>query len=68
MDHLRELYQQLILDHNQNPRNFREMENFDFFKKGHNPLCGDQLDVYVKVENNIINDISFKILSISLFL
>ena len=59
MDHLRELYQQLILDHNQNPRNFREMENFDFFKKGHNPLCGDQLDVYVKVENNIINDISF---------
>ena len=59
MDHLRELYQQLILDHNQNPRNFREMENFDLFKKGHNPLCGDQLDVYLKVENNIINDISF---------
>ena len=59
MDHLRELYQQLILDHNQNPRNFREMDEFDFFKKGHNPLCGDQLDVYVKVENNLIKDISF---------
>lgn len=59
MDHLRELYQQLILDHNQNPRNFRVLESFDFFKKGHNPLCGDQLDVYIKMEDNIVKDLSF---------
>ena len=59
MDHLRELYQQLILDHNQNPRNFREIEHCDFQKKGHNPLCGDELDIFVKVENNTIQDLSF---------
>ena len=59
MDQLRELYQQLILDHNQNPRNFREIENCDFLKKGHNPLCGDQLDVFVNVTEDVISDLSF---------
>ncbi len=59
MDHLRELYQQLILDHNQNPRNFREIEDCDFHKKGHNPLCGDQLDVFVNVDNNVITELTF---------
>ena len=59
MDHLRELYQQLILDHNQNPRNFREIKNCEFHKKGHNPLCGDQLDVFVNVDKDIITELTF---------
>jgi nitrogen fixation protein NifU and related proteins len=59
MDELRELYQQLILDHNQKPRNFRSIENCDFHKKGYNPLCGDQLEVFVNVTDNMISDISF---------
>ena len=59
MNHLRELYQQLILDHNQNPRNFRRIENCDFHKKGHNPLCGDQLDVFVNIAEDVISDLSF---------
>ena len=59
MDQLRELYQQLILDHNQNPRNFREIDNCDFYKKGHNPLCGDQLDVFINVADDVISDLSF---------
>ena len=59
MDQLRELYQQLILDHNQNPRNFREIEDCDFHRKGHNPLCGDQLDIFVNVADDVISDLSF---------
>ena len=59
MDHLRELYQQLILDHNQNPRNFKEIVNCDFHRKGHNPLCGDQLDVYINVDEYIIKEMTF---------
>ena len=59
MDNLRELYQQLILDHNQNPRNFREIEPCDFHKKGHNPLCGDQLDVFINIVDDVISDLSF---------
>ncbi len=59
MDHLRELYQQLILDHNQNPRNFREISDCDYHKKGHNPLCGDQLDIFANVDNNVIIELTF---------
>ncbi|MBC8197081.1 MAG: SUF system NifU family Fe-S cluster assembly protein [Candidatus Marinimicrobia bacterium] len=59
MDELRELYQQLILDHNQNPRNFREIENYDFHKKGYNPLCGDQLEIFINIKDDIISELSF---------
>ena len=60
MDDLRELYQQLILDHNQAPRNFRTMEEPDFQAEGHNPLCGDQVKIYLKLDDdNNIEDISF---------
>lgn len=58
---LRELYQQVILDHNKAPRNFRKIEDASNFAEGHNPLCGDNVTVYLKVdENNIIQDISFQ--------
>lgn len=58
---LRDLYQQVILDHNKAPRNFRKIEDASNFAEGHNPLCGDNVTIYLKVdENNIIKDISFQ--------
>ena len=60
MDELDELYQELILDHNKNPRNFRELSCANRKLEGYNPLCGDRLTVYLKIEANTIKDISFK--------
>lgn len=60
MSELSELYQQVILDHNKKPRNFRRMENANRHADGHNPLCGDQLTVYLDFENGIVNDVSFE--------
>ena len=58
---MRELYQQMILSHNKNPKNFRVIEDPSHYAEGHNPLCGDNLDVYVQVDdNNKILDISFQ--------
>jgi nitrogen fixation protein NifU and related proteins len=57
---LRELYQQVILDHNKSPRNFKKLENANHFAEGYNPLCGDKIDIYINVENNIVKDISFQ--------
>ena len=59
MDNLKELYQQMILDHNQNPQNFREMENATSKAEGHNPLCGDEITLFLHVENEKITDVSF---------
>ncbi|MCF7824491.1 MAG: SUF system NifU family Fe-S cluster assembly protein [Candidatus Marinimicrobia bacterium] len=59
MSELRELYQEVILDHNKNPRNFREMTPHSHHATGHNPLCGDKLELYLKIENGMIEDISF---------
>jgi nitrogen fixation NifU-like protein len=56
---LKELYQQVILDHNKSPRNFRKMENASSQAEGYNPLCGDHIDVYVLVEDDIVKDVSF---------
>jgi len=56
---LRDLYQQLILDHNQNPRNFREIKDADRTAHGHNPLCGDDIDLYLNLEGDVIRDIGF---------
>ena len=56
---LRELYQQVILDHNKSPRNFRKMDNPTSKAEGLNPLCGDHIDIYVLVEDGIVKDISF---------
>jgi len=57
---LRELYQQVILDHNKAPRNFRKIDNPSRFAEGYNPLCGDKIDIYLNFDNNNINDISFQ--------
>ena len=55
-----ELYQQVILDHNKSPRNFKKMEGYTHFAEGYNPLCGDHLTVYAKVsKDNIIDEVSF---------
>ncbi len=56
---LKELYQQVILDHNKSPRNFRKMDNASSKAEGYNPLCGDHIDVYVLVEDGIVKDVSF---------
>jgi len=54
------LYQELILEHNRKPRNFREMTDADRKIEGRNPLCGDSLTLWVKLENGAIADVSFK--------
>lgn len=60
MSELNDLYQEVILDHNKNPRNFREIENADKMADGNNPLCGDALRVYVSIEDDKVKDIAFK--------
>jgi len=57
---LRDLYQQVIMDHNKKPRNFREMDNANHFAHGNNPLCGDALVVFVKLDGDVIEDVSFQ--------
>lgn len=58
---LRELYQQVILDHNKSPRNFRKIENPTVALEGYNPLCGDNVTIYLELDDNkIIKDISFQ--------
>jgi nitrogen fixation protein NifU and related proteins len=60
MSELSELYQAVILDHNKKPRNFHRLENANRTAEGYNPLCGDQLNVYVELENEQIKDIGFE--------
>ncbi len=60
MSDLRELYQQVILDHYKRPRNFQKLENANRHAEGHNPLCGDEITVYLRMEGNVIKDISFQ--------
>jgi nitrogen fixation NifU-like protein len=57
---LRELYQEVILDHNRKPRNFHAMEPADHVANGFNPLCGDQLTVYLRVADGAVADVSFE--------
>lgn len=60
MSDLRELYQEVILDHTKRPRNFREMPDANRQADGHNRLCGDKLHLFVKLDGNIIKDASFQ--------
>lgn len=61
MSDVRELYQQVILDHNKKPRNFRAIDNPSRTAEGYNPLCGDQLRLYLKLDaEDRIEDISFE--------
>jgi len=57
---LRDLYQDIILDHGQHPRNFRVPEHPSHLAQGHNPLCGDRVTVYVTLEGARISDVSFQ--------
>ncbi len=59
MDDLRDLYQQLILDHSRNPRNAHVVEQANKRARGQNPLCGDLLDLYVQLQDDVIRDIGF---------
>jgi nitrogen fixation NifU-like protein len=60
MSDLKELYQEVILDHNRNPRNFRVLQNSCRHADGHNPLCGDQVTIYLKLNGDVIEDATFK--------
>ena len=60
MDDLRELYQQVILDHNKNPKNYGKLECANCSSEGYNPLCGDHINLYLQVENGRIRDVSFE--------
>jgi len=60
MSELSELYQQVILDHNKKPRNFRKLKTANHSAEGFNPLCGDQLTVYLDLEDDAVKEISFE--------
>ena len=60
MNELRELYQEVILDHSKSPRHFREMPEANHHADGHNPLCGDRVTVYLHVLGDIVENVSFK--------
>ena len=60
MSELSELYQQVILDHNKKPRNFRKLEQANHSAEGYNPLCGDHLTVYVDLEDDSLKEIAFE--------
>ncbi|HEY1266934.1 MAG TPA: SUF system NifU family Fe-S cluster assembly protein [Candidatus Binatia bacterium] len=60
MSDLRDLYQETILDHNKRPRNFKKLENANRSADGYNPLCGDKVKVYLRVEDGRVQDLSFE--------
>ena len=60
MNELRELYQEVILDHSKRPRNRRGMENASHHAEGYNPLCGDRATVYLHVDGDVVTDVSFE--------
>ncbi len=60
MADLSELYQQVIVEHNKSPRNYKKLEPADKTAQGHNPLCGDRIEVFVKLEGDRITDIGFQ--------
>jgi nitrogen fixation NifU-like protein len=59
-EELRALYQEVIIDHGRHPRNFKKLDDPSFSLEGYNPLCGDRLTLYLKIENNKIIDASFE--------
>ena len=60
MSDLEDLYQELILDHNKSPRNYRRLAEADRRADGYNPLCGDRVTVFLKVEDDLVIDASFE--------
>lgn len=59
MNELQELYQQVIIDHNKNPKNFGTLEHATHVAEGYNPLCGDKVNIYLQIENDRVKDIRF---------
>jgi nitrogen fixation NifU-like protein len=60
LDQIRDLYQEVVFDHNRNPRNFRVMDDATRKIDGFNPLCGDRITLYLKLRDGIIEDVSFQ--------
>jgi len=60
LDELRDLYQEVVFDHNRNPRNFRVIEDADRTIEGFNPLCGDRITLYLKLDGERISDVAFQ--------
>ena len=60
MSDLQDLYQEMVMDHNNRPRNFRKVEDADRSLEGYNPLCGDRYTVYLKLDDGCITDIGFQ--------
>jgi nitrogen fixation protein NifU and related proteins len=60
MSDLRDLYQEVILDHNRRPRNFHALADASHQAEGYNPLCGDRVTLYVKLEGDVISDMAFE--------
>ena len=60
MSELSELYQQVILDHNKKPRNFRKLDTANHSAEGYNPLCGDQMTIYITLEDDLVKDVGFE--------
>lgn len=60
MAELADLYQQLIIDHNRNPRNFRPLDGANRRAEGDNPLCGDRIKLFLRVENGVIQEVGFQ--------
>ncbi len=60
MTDLSELYQEVILDHNRRPRNFRVLDNATHQAEGYNPLCGDRLNLFLRVDGGVITDAAFQ--------
>ena len=60
MSEINELYQEMILEHNRKPRNFSVMDEATCESEGFNPLCGDRITVYLKIQGDVIEDISFQ--------
>lgn len=60
MSDLRELYQQVIIDHSKKPRNFQKVEGANRTAEGHNPLCGDHITLYLQVQDDVIRKIGFE--------
>jgi nitrogen fixation protein NifU and related proteins len=60
MSDLRDLYQQVILDHQKKPRNFRALPMANRHAEGFNPLCGDKVQLFIKMENGVIKDVGFQ--------
>jgi nitrogen fixation NifU-like protein len=60
MSELTDLYQEVILDHNKRPRNFQKLADANRTAEGFNPLCGDQIELYVKLDGGVIRDIGFQ--------